>query len=159
MWFLSSADCADCRRSFFKKKERHCFINHLRFSASSADKYVEIMRQVLRISASIVVLAGVFFLGFLCGLSRQRPENISSAPVSIVLVEPKDDELSEKERQMAEALNDPDFRRVHDHLMRDRPVQMNAPALPGSVSEKSVVPMSQRPPVRFDLDSIDGKQE
>lgn len=106
------------------------------------------MRQILRISISLAVLVGVFCLGLFCGRSHKP---VPSAPVSAVSVEPGDGELSEAERRMAKALDDPEFRRVHDHLMRDNPVQLNVPPLPGPAPEKPVVPMSERPPVRFNL--------
>lgn len=109
------------------------------------------MPTFLRILVLLVFLSGFSFLGgFFFGRSRQS-EPVSSAQVSVVSVETEDDDLSEEERRMAEALNDPDFRRVHDHLMRDKPIQMNVPVLSNPATEKPGIPMSERPPVRFDL--------
>ena len=49
---------------------------------------------------------------------------------------------------MEEALKDPDFKRVHDHLMRENPIQMTLPEVHENVES---VPMSERPPIQFAL--------
>lgn len=115
----------------------------------------------------------VFFLGFLTGARWQadRPilvslpqktvkqdrlgETVKNNVVqkhSVSEKKEKKSELSDEERQITKALEDPDFKRLHDHLMRQNPIQMNIPSLSSSDSDsKENKPMSKREPIRFSL--------
>jgi hypothetical protein len=87
----------------------------------------------------IVLLFPVFFIGFLSGsfwqaLLQSRLQVSAELPVSshaetkdigtenIGTVTPS--QLTEEE-QVTQALTDPDFKRVHDFLIRESPMQMN----------------------------------
>ena len=53
-----------------------------------------------------------------------------------------------EEEKLAAAMEDPDFKRVHDFLARENPMQMNLDAPKSSKTEK-IVPFSERPPIQF----------
>ncbi len=80
-----------------------------------------------------VLLPVVFFLGFLGGMywqtlmirSAMRSVPRSPAEVQAPSVIVQSAPPSSAEEGLSQALEDPDFRRVHDFLMRDNPIQMN----------------------------------
>lgn len=82
-----------------------------------------------------ITLVFVFFAAFYCGIYWQKSStSIEKLPQPVVkqevktvqpAAEPKKAEENNDEQQIAEALNDPDFRRVHDFLERENPMQMN----------------------------------
>ncbi|MDR1963784.1 MAG: hypothetical protein LBQ50_08390 [Planctomycetaceae bacterium] len=89
------------------------------------------MRQTIML---IIVFFVVFFIGFLSGsfwqtlLQNQRQVLVidsSVAPVTSPTAETvKPNKLTEEE-QITQALTDSDFKRVHDFLIRESPMQMN----------------------------------
>lgn len=119
-------------------------------------------RYVYYILAICFTIA-VFNSGFLAGVFWQR-----SRPVRIPLpfendlvtdaqksVDPADldgTKWSDEERRMAEALKDPDFKRVYDYLMREHAVKFDIPTRPLVETDKTKPePMSERTPIRFSL--------
>jgi hypothetical protein len=87
----------------------------------------------------IILLFMVFFIGFLSGSFWQvflqnrlqvsaEPSVVSPAEIKNIGTENNDtvtpSKLTEEERVM-QALTDPDFKRVHDFLIRESPIQMN----------------------------------
>jgi cytoskeletal protein RodZ len=91
----------------------------------------------------VAVLLVVFFIGFLSGsLWQTLQQNLRSIPVELsVTLKPEETEKNKgveisspdnklqktmmEEEKMSRALSDPDFKRVHDFLIRDKPIQMN----------------------------------
>ncbi|MDR2755043.1 MAG: hypothetical protein LBC20_04995 [Planctomycetaceae bacterium] len=97
----------------------------------------------------VILLFIVFFIGFLSGslwqvLLQNKLQIIPQPPVTPVALPTnmsvtKNDNIKEEikdfdtvtpqklteEEQVTQALTDPDFKRVHDFLIRESPIQMN----------------------------------
>ena len=99
----------------------------------------------------------VFALGFAAGVlwrpSFQLPVP-SLHPILLHSTVPSAEiiNLTEAEAQIAKALEDPDFKRIHDHLNQQRPMILEIPTKSATSQEQEKIPMSERPPVRFMLD-------
>lgn len=105
----------------------------------------------------IATLVLVFFFGFFCGIRYEQvksPDQADSGVAPAIRTESKTDpenvELSEEERRILKALEDPEFKKIHDLLIRENPIQMDL-ALPEPDSQKDETPISDRPPVQFSL--------
>ena len=83
----------------------------------------------------------VFALGFVAG-TRWRSPSLPPAPTL---------SIPDDETRIAKALEDPDFKRIHDRLTRERPMQLKIPELHESTAQDPT-PMSERPPIQFTLD-------
>jgi len=107
-------------------------------------------RLVLFLSFSLV-----FGLGFVAGtLWRSTTVVPSTATSGDLSTETNDDLWSQfpfTEAQIAQALEDPDFKRVHDYLNREQPVQLNVPNIREETPPEQI-PMEERPPVHFTLE-------
>jgi hypothetical protein len=79
----------------------------------------------------VVILFAVFFAGFLSGslwqtlLQNLRQVSIEQSVHPITeAAEKMPPTLLPDEEKISQALTDPDFKRVHDYLMREKPIQM-----------------------------------
>ena len=98
----------------------------------------------------------VFALGFAAGaLWRLSCDHSAQLPNCDLRSQPPNCDLrslDDDETQIAKALEDPDFKWVHDHLTRERPMQLNVPKRHEEPANEQI-PMAERPPVRFTLES------
>ena len=88
-----------------------------------------------------------FALGFVAGTFWSSIPAPSSTSQSVTMPPVDTLDLTDMEARIAQALEDPDFKRVHDHLSREMPMQMDLPTKPEPPQER--IPMSERPPVKF----------
>ncbi len=99
---------------------------------------------------------GAFWRSFVDHSSVSARENVRVTPSNALSVPSSETiELSEAEARISKALEDPDFKRVHDLLQRERPVQMNLSTKEESEAPQERLPMGERPPVRFTLKSTE----
>ncbi len=101
------------------------------------------------------LLLGVFVFGFVAGVAWQRSEAPSVVAEPVISAEYRLNnaetlDVSEAETRINKALEDPDFKRVHDLLSRENPIQMNIP--PRETAPEKPIPMSERPAVKFSVD-------
>ena len=96
----------------------------------------------------------VFAMGFAAGALWRSPCDPVSCghwpqfhPANCDLRSQDDDEV-----RIAKALEDPGFKWVHDHLIRERPMQLEIPKRHEEPANEQI-PMTERPPVRFTLES------
>lgn len=115
--------------------------------------------RMLRTFLTILLLGSVFGLGLFGGVLWQarygeRPEQTSPptdpapSPKTPETTENEEENLTEEERRIAEALEDPEFKRLHDHLMREQSLKMNIPTLPRQ--KESTEPQKKEFPSLFD---------
>ncbi|MDR0869392.1 MAG: hypothetical protein LBN39_01220 [Planctomycetaceae bacterium] len=80
------------------------------------------MKRFILFTITIVLACSAgFFLGRCCPPIETPPEPVKPE----VIRDHLQPEPEKKEEEMSEALKDPDFRRVHDFLERENPMQMN----------------------------------
>ena len=89
----------------------------------------------------------VFALGFVIGRSTNCDLRSQSQEGNCDLCS----QPSADEDRIAKALEDPDFKRIHDYLNRERPMQLQIPALHEEPPQEKI-PMTERPPVKFTLE-------
>ena len=90
----------------------------------------------------------VFILGFAAGVLWRSSIETSSETVALPAAEVV--AILDDEAQIAKALEDPDFKRIHDYLNRVHPLQLEIPMRAKPPQEQ--IPMSERPPVRFTVE-------
>jgi len=106
-------------------------------------------RFVLFLSFGLVFVSG-FSAGVLWRSSFQPSAPSLLPAVSCLSSTMPSADVIGLEAQIAKALEDPDFKRIHDYLNRENPIQLEIPTKPEPPQEQ--VPMTERPPVRFTLE-------
>ena len=101
----------------------------------------------------LLSFVSVFALGFVTGTLWRSAVVAPSVSTTETAAIPSSDviDLAEAETRIAKALEDPDFKRIHDYLNRERPMQLQIPASHEEPPQDKI-PMTERPPVKFTLE-------
>lgn len=77
-----------------------------------------------RCAAYCFLFLFVFAAGFYCGQQTATKAERSSVPTTVSIPSADDVSVLSADEQIGKALEDPDFKRLHDFLQRETPMQM-----------------------------------